>query len=1058
VRILGLVVIAAALLLGGFSALDPVTADAAPRSSKAKAKAKASASRARPGPPTPAPNAPQQLPAPGKASPKVEQQIAALDAEVRALHLARRSFKTADVLRKLYALEKKHLGAADTRTGSTRVQLAAMLLSAGGYREAGDLYREGLKLAEQRYAKDSMEVAQALQQLMGVYWVQGRYADADPMYQRVLPIWKKLYGEKSELYAGQLTGYAGFLTAWSAFGAAERVYEEALRIYEATAKSPDDPSLISPLQTLGWSYWSTGKKAQAQALFTRLLALNDKRPDADAQVRASTVYGVASVYHYGGRPDLAKPLFEKARTIYREQIAVKEKAGAKGYELSGLYTMLAMMEKSLGNFDEARQALTRGIAIEEKESGNSSWYAILADIERADGKPKVALALIDKAEANLVKLAGPSMKSIYAVSRAEVLRDMGRFAEAEDMMRIYVKRQEKSMGERHPTTGSAYLLLAGVLMQERKIGPAEESLGKALDIAERELGLILSTGSESDHVLYFFRNAYVVDMAINLHAQVAPGSKRAAELAMTTVLRRKGRILDASAAALAALRGRLSPDDAAALEQLDEARAKLAKLIVAGPEATGPDEYAAAVAELDRQVRQLEELIRKRSAAYRAVSSPIELDAVQAAIPDDERLVEIVSYQPFNAKLEPKNLPPRRYGAYLVAHKGAPSFVELGEVTAIDTAVEQFRTAVSDPDDDRVMDRGRALYDLTLGKIVPKLGGATKLALAPDGQLNLVPFAALVDPSGGFVVQKYTITYLTSGRDLLRGKVGAKPRGKSVIIADPAFGSSDGAKDAAKDAAAPAPANDNATEPAAPVSRGRRSRDLAISSWRPLPGTRQEAEAIHELLRGAQLLRGEQATEGALKKVAAPLILHVATHGFFLPSEAPPPDASGGGAEAGRGAAPGFSPPQANTGGENPLLRSGLALAGANSLHSGGEDGILTALEASGLDLWGTRLVVLSACETGVGKASNGEGVYGLRRALVIAGAESLVMSLWQVDDLATRDLMTRFYRKLEHGEGRSAALRAAQLETLAKPAQRHPFYWAAFQPTGDGSPIKEWK
>lgn len=1032
---------------------------AAPRSAKGKGKA----SKRRPA--APAPSAPQQLPAPGKASAKVEAQIAALEAEIRALHTARRSFKTADVLRKLYALEKQHLGAADTRTGFTRVQLAAMLLSAGGYREASELYRESLRLAEQRYAKDSMEVAQALQQLMGVYWVQGRYADADPMYQRVLPIWKKIYGEKSEAYAGQLTGYAGFLTAWSAFGAAERIYEEALRLYEAAAKTPDAPSLISPLQTLGWSYWSTGKKAQAQALFTRLLAINDRRPDADAQVRASTVYGVASVYHYGGRPDLAKPLFEKARTIYREQIAVKEKAGAKGYELSGLYTMLAMMEKSLGNLDEARAALTRGIAIEEKENGSSSWYAILADIERADNKPKVALALLDKAEVNLVKLAGPTMKSIYAVSRAEVMRDMGRYAEAEELMRVYVKRQEKSMGERHPTTGGAYLLLSGVLMQERKIGPAEDAMGKALDIAERELGLILSTGSESDHVLYFHRNAYVVDMAINLHAQVAPSSKRAAELAMTTVLRRKGRILDASAAALAALRGRLSPDDAAALEQLDEARAKLAKLIVAGPEATGPDEYAAAVAGLDRQVRQLEELIRKRSAAYRAVSSPIDLDAVQAAIPDDERLVEIVSYQPFNAKLEPKNLPPRRYGAYVVAHKGAPSFVDLGEVATIDAAVEQFRTAVADPDDDRVIARGRALHDLTLGKIAPKLGGATKLSLAPDGQLNLVPFAALVDPSGGFVVQKYTITYLTSGRDLLRGKVAAKPRGKAVIIADPAFGG--GAGDG-KAAASPAPANDNADDNAnadgeaaapAPVSRGRRSRDLAISSWRPLPGTRQEGEAIQELLRGAQLLRGEQATEGALKKVAAPLILHVATHGFFLPSEAPPPEASGASGDAGRGGGvPGFSPPQANSGGENPLLRSGLALAGANALHSGGEDGILTALEASGLDLWGTRLVVLSACETGVGKVSNGEGVYGLRRALVIAGAESLVMSLWQVDDLATRDLMTRFYRKLEHGEGRSAALRSAQLETLAKPAQRHPFYWAAFQPTGDGSPIKEWR
>src|SRR4029079_6266610 len=118
---------------------------------------------------------------------------------------------------------------------------------------------------------------------------------------------------------------------------------------------------------------------------------------------------------------------------------------------------------------------------------------------------------------------------------------------------------------------------------------------------------------------------------------------------------------------------------------------------------------------------------------------------------------------------------------------------------------------------------------------------------------------------------------------------------------------------------------------------------------------------------------------------------------------------------------------------ENPLLRSGLALAGANKLRSGDDDGILTAMEASGLDLWGTKLVVLSACETGVGKVTNGEGVYGLRRALVIARAESLVMTLWQVDDFATKDLMAGFYKKLAAGKPRSAALREVQLELLAQ-------------------------
>ncbi|MBK7534120.1 MAG: CHAT domain-containing protein [Myxococcales bacterium] len=1016
--------------------------------------------------------------APGEAAPRrrgaaarAAAQIAAVEAEVRAQQLARRSYATVPTLRKLHALQVRHLGLADARTSMTRVQLGAMLLSTGAYREAAELYREGLAVAERHHAKDSVEVAMALQGLLGVYWVQGRHPEVDAIYQRLLPLWQKLHGKNSEVYAGQLLGYGAFLSSWSAYGAAQRVYEDALRIYEALAKSPEDPSLIAPLHTLAWAYWSTGQRPRAIETFERALALNDRRPKADAQSRAATVYGVASAYQYGGRPDLARPLFEKARAIYLEEIAAKERAGATGVLLSSPYTMLAMLEKSLGDLPAARRALERAIAIEEASGqGGSAWYSVLADIERAAGDPRAALSLVDKAEAYLLKTAGPSMKTVYATTRAEILRELGRFDEAEQLLRAYLRRQEQTMGPRHPLVGNAYLLLTNLQLAAGRSGDAEASLARGLDISERELALILSTGSEADHAVYFQRNAYVQDVAINLHVAHARTSRRAAELALTTVLRRKGRILDASAGAMATLRGRLSPQDAQVLERLDDARARLAKLIVAGPEATGAESYAKAVAGVEAETRELEELIRKRSAAYRAISQPVELASVQAAIPDDTRLVEIVSHQPYGAVYDPAHPAPRRYGAYVVARRGPPVFVDLGPVTKLDAAVATFRAAVADPDDDRVVERGRALYDQTLGKLGPALGGAVKLALAPDGQLNLVPFAALVDPSGKFAVQRFTITYLTSGRELLRGKITARPRSQAVIVADPAFGQGAGQLSGQGAAAGSQPAAASPAPVDAALARGRRSRDLTITSWRQLPGTGQEAEAISGLLTEARLLLGAQATESAVKQIAAPVVLHVATHGFFLAptaGEGEAPGASRGGAGAGSppGAGPGSPPgagplplPGAGAGAEHPLLRSGLALAGANALQSGQDDGILTALEASGLDLWGTRLVVLSACETGVGKVSNGEGVYGLRRALVIAGAESLVMSLWQVDDSATRDLMTRYYRKLEAGDGRSEALRAAQLQTLARPATSHPYFWAAFQPAGASGPIKEWR
>ncbi len=141
--------------------------------------------------------------------------------------------------------------------------------------------------------------------------------------------------------------------------------------------------------------------------------------------------------------------------------------------------------------------------------------------------------------------------------------------------------------------------------------------------------------------------------------------------------------------------------------------------------------------------------------------------------------------------------------------------------------------------------------------------------------------------------------------------------------------------------------------------------------------------------------------------------------------------------------------------GENPLLRSGLVLAGANQLAEGEDDGILTALEAMGLDLTGTELVFLSACDTGVGTVANGEGVYGLRRALVIAGARSQVTTLWKIHDEATRRFVERYYKRLMAGEGRSEALRQVQIGMLRSPALRHPYYWAAFIPIGERGPIQ---
>lgn len=228
------------------------------------------------------------------------------------------------------------------------------------------------------------------------------------------------------------------------------------------------------------------------------------------------------------------------------------------------------------------------------------------------------------------------------------------------------------------------------------------------------------------------------------------------------------------------------------------------------------------------------------------------------------------------------------------------------------------------------------------------------------------------------------------------------------------------------------------------------SRD-AISGFRRLPGTAAEAEAIAPLFPQATVLTQAAATENAVKTVRAPQILHIATHGFFLSDlEQVAPRTPEFGSMDGLTARTPATPLQ-----KNPPLCSGLALAGYNLRKSGSEDGVLTALEVANLRLRGTELVVLSACETGVGEVGNGEGVYGLRRAFVIAGARSSVFSLWRVNDEATKDLMVKYYQRLQQGMGRTEALRQTQLEMLRSPEYQHPYYWAAFLPAGAWNSLK---
>ena len=410
---------------------------------------------------------------------------------------------------------------------------------------------------------------------------------------------------------------------------------------------------------------------------------------------------------------------------------------------------------------------------------------------------------------------------------------------------------------------------------------------------------------------------------------------------------------------------------------------------------------------------------------------------MRALIPNDAALIEFATYRPVDLKAvdDKTRYGEPRYVAYVVRTKGEVGWAELGAAKEIDRAIDALRQALRDPRRTDIRQLARAVDEKVMQPVRALLGDRTQLLVSPDGELNLLPFTALVDEQGRYLIERYSFAYLTSGRDLLRMQMARKGGSKPLVVANPSFG------EPATELLASA-----AARPALPRTRRRsvtNARDLSETYFAPLGGTAQEARIIRMLFPEAGLLTEAQATESALKGAAAPRVLHIATHGFFLSEP--------GAVTTGSLAKVTTRGIDANAKIENPLLRSGLALTGANLRMSGAnDDGILTALEASGLNLWGTKLVVLSACDTGLGEVRNGEGVYGLRRAFVLAGAESLVMSLWPVSDYATRNLMISYYKNLKLGMGRGAALRHVQLDLLKGNRELHPFYWANFIQSGD--------
>ncbi|MEP6903990.1 MAG: CHAT domain-containing tetratricopeptide repeat protein, partial [Actinomycetota bacterium] len=875
---------------------------------------------------------------------------------------------------------EKELAIDETRKLITE---ANRLWRNGNYTEAFPLAERALAVREKELGTENLDVSQAVLVLANLYDDKGDYDRAELFYQRALKIREKLLGKDHISVSLILNNFATLYKDKGEYGKAEPLLLRALEIREKELE-PNHLLIASVLLNLGNLSKEKNDKVKAALYYQRVLEIREKALGAESVEVADALNNIANLYD-----DVAR-----AEPLYLRVLAIKEKFYGPDHQETGqtLYN-LAVLYAENGNFEKAKPLCERSLAILEKTIGAEHPYT---------SYPLNLLALIYK--------------------------NTGDYAKAESLYLRSIAIKEKTQGPDHPFLGGAISNLAGLYAVKGEIDKAIATQTRANAILEYNARLNLPTGSEREKVSYLQTLLTVENQTLWLNVKIAPTSAAAAELALTTILQRKGRVLDAMSDNLSVLRRRFNKEDQLLLDDLNDTTTRLVGLVLEGSQKISADEYQKKIKELEQKRENLESEISRRSAGFYQQTKPVTLAAIQETIPENAALIEIVAYRPIAAKGSefgikdlplPEALENLRYIVYVVRKQGEVKWKDLGEAKPIDASINLFRQALRDPKRQDVGQLARAVDEKVMSPIRAFLGDASQLLISPDGLLNLIPFEALIDAQNHYLIEKYAVTYLTSGRDLLRLQTPRESKSNPLLIANPSFD----LPDETQTAKLTKPATRNAKRQSLTATRS-----LSDTYFAPLGGTMQEARSIQTLFPDATFLTGAQATESALKQITAPRILHIATHGFFLPD-----DETSGNAKI-----------------ENPLLRSGLALAGANQRKSGGDDGILTALEASGLNLWGTKLVVLSACDTGLGEVRNGEGVYGLRRAFVLAGTESLVMSLWPVSDYVTRRLMTDYYKNLKQGMGRGAALRQVQLEMLKEKEHRHPFYWASFIQSGE--------
>jgi CHAT domain-containing protein/Tfp pilus assembly protein PilF len=992
--------------------------------------------------------------------------------------------KTAEAVKeyeKVVTLAVRVLGPEDAKTAIVINNLGQLYDALGQFAKAEPLFQRSLEILEKRVGKNHPDYATTLWNLARNYDLQGNYARSEPLYRQVVEIRKQVLGEKDPRYVETLAQLA---EAYFHMGNPSKAVLVFGQVQEVCKNVFGEKSLqfAGSLHNTGMMYHYLGDYARAEPLLRQSAEIHKQVRGEKDSGYASTLSSMARLYYAQGDYARAEPLFRQVVEIRKQLVESQLPPGMYGkrerdsrqFGLAVNLRDLAELYFQQKDYSRAEPLVRQALEIVKQIEGvNQVSYApILNDLARlyhAQGDFLRAEPLYRQAlDSYLQKLNDKHFLYADTLNNlARLYQDQGDYPRAEPLFREALAIRKQSLGDKHPDYATTLENLACLCNSTNRSQEAWNLANRSMEIRQYTLHSLFAFTSESTMRAHLDSIGPSLPIFLSHSLDERLPRDTSVSMALTWALRRKGILLDTVCRFRQSQR-ELGNNPALAQKaaRWRFLRQQLADLPLKGTKQDDPQAVQKQIQAWQNEAEQLEaDLNRALSEQHEGAAGDTDTQKVQRKLAAGAALLEFVRADLYDFKAtgkQPRWKPPRYFAFVLSASKDAPPrLIDLGRAEPIDQAIRKLRQQIeaaprslrlsSEKDvEAEFRTASKDLHRLVFGPLREALGKATLVYVAPDGELNRVAFEALLDDKDRYLIESYRFAYLSCGRDLIRPN--PKPASGTVVFAGPDFDLN--AKQRKEQVAALAKQGDQI------VLRGSAATEMRGLRWTPLPGAAAEAADIEKALQGSaygpvQTYSGAKALEDVFKRIKAPRVLHLATHGFFLEDVQRSPG------ETDRGLVLGGEP----RGWErlrtvkNPLLRSGIVLAGANALGeqttiADVDDGWVTAEEIALMNLQGTDLVVLSACESGLGDIKTGEGVYGLRRAFLYAGARTLVTSLYKVPDNETRQMMQRFYGSLKAGKSKLEALHDAQLAVIQQRRKEHgaahPFFWASFVLVGD--------